>query len=73
MEAHSRYLDLAKKKVRRHRGIRKAMGRLLRYLRRNLKSIQSLMSVECCRELGKRGKSYMETMLKVYEQQIFMY
>ncbi len=31
------------------------------------------MSVEGCRELGKRDKSYLKTIMKVYEQQLSMY
>ena len=73
VEARDRYLDLAKKKVRKRSEIRKAIGQQLRYLRRNLKTIQSLMSVEGCRELGKRDKRYLETIMKVYEQQLSMY
>ncbi len=73
VEANARYLDLAKKKVRKHWEIRKAIGQQLRYLRRNLNTIQSLMSVEGCRVLGKRDKRYLETIMKVYEQQLSMY
>jgi len=72
-EARARYLDLAKKKVRKRREIRKAIGQQLRYLRRNLTTIKSLMSVEGCRELGKGDKRYLETIMNVYEQQLSMY
>jgi hypothetical protein len=61
--SHARYLDLAKKEVCKNNEIRKAIGQQLRYLLRKLTTIERLISVEGCRELGKRYKRYLETIM----------
>ena len=71
-EARARYLAVSKKKVRRRREVSKAIGQQLRYLRRNLSTIEKLLSVEGCTPLSERDKRYLETIGKVYEQQISM-
>lgn len=43
VEARKRYLDIAKKKKKKKSAIRKSVGQQLRYLRRNIKSIEQLL------------------------------
>jgi IS5 family transposase len=72
-EAHIKYLFISKKKVRRRKELRKAIGQQLRYLRRNLSTIKKLLSKYPVNPLKEREQAYYETIKKVFEQQDQMY
>jgi len=72
-EARKRYLLVSKKKVRRRTEVRKAVGQQLRYVRRNLKTIETLLKFYPEMPLCERDQKYLDTIRKVYEQQLEMY
>ena len=72
-EARKRYLLVSKKKVRRRSEVRKAVGQQLRYLRRNLSSIDILMQGYDTTPLSAREAKYLDTIRRVYDQQLEMY
>jgi IS5 family transposase len=72
-EARKRYLLVSKKKVRRRSEVRKAVGQQLRYLRRNLSSIDKLMQGYETTPLSARDAKYLDTIRRVYNQQLEMY
>ena len=72
-EARIKYLFISKKKVRRRKELRKAIGQQLRYLKRNLSTIKKLLSKYPVNPLKERELAYYETIKKVFEQQDQMY
>lgn len=69
--AHKDYLALVRTRKPSQKKIRKAIGKQLRYLARNLRSIDAQLASGG--ELTDRQKSRLETIRKVYEQQKTMY
>lgn len=72
-EARKRYLQVSRKKIRRRSEVRKAVGQQLRYLRRNLASIDKLLQSYSTTPLSARASQYLDTIRKVYVQQLDMY
>lgn len=73
--ARKQYLNVAKKKNKTKRGLRKAIGQQLRYLRRNLKSINSLLdkASELKFPLKSRDQKIFWVIQHIYGQQAKMY
>ena len=69
--AHEDYLALARSRKPGKKKIRKAIGQQLRYLKRNLGSIDNMLAAG--RQLTHRQQLRLETIRKVYEQQKAMY
>lgn len=75
IEARKRYLNIAKKKKKKQRVIRKAIGQQLRYLRRNIKSIEQLLDQYEGRlfPLKHRDLRIYWVLQHIYAQQLKMY
>jgi len=71
LNARRDYLALAKRKKRTGKMIRRAIKKQLQYVRRDLGYIDQYLSEG--KELSKRHTERLETILKVYEQQKYMY
>ena len=69
--AHKDYLALARSRKPGSKKIRKAIGKQLNYLRRNLQTIEAM--VKSGRVLSERRQIRLETVRKLYEQQKQMY
>jgi IS5 family transposase len=67
------YLKIAKQKKPRGKAIRKAIGKQLSYLCRNLKTIDSLFDIEGHGNLSPRQSRELATIRKLYNQQREMY
>jgi IS5 family transposase len=74
-KARKEYLNLAKKKNKSKKEIRKGIGKQLRYLSRNLKSIDKLLdrTGDMCFPLEHRDQRIYWVIQHIYEQQIQMY
>ena len=72
-EARQRYLLISKKKVRRRKEFRKAIGQQLRYVRRNLGNIDNLFKCYDLSPLNRRDAEYLETIRMIYVHQMEMY
>lgn len=73
--ARKQYLNVAKKKNKSRNELRKAIGGQLRYLRRNLKSIDALLDKEPGGSfpLGTRDQRILWVIRHIYDQQTGMY
>jgi len=75
--AHKRFLNTAKKKQKTSKEIYKANGSQLRFLRRNLGHLKTLVDryneLDKALPLNPRELEYLETIRKVYEQQHLMH
>jgi IS5 family transposase len=73
--ARTKYLQTAQKKNKTHKAIRSAVGNQLRFLRRNLKSINKLLNslASCSIPLEKRDYKYLLVITTLYQQQKEMY
>lgn len=71
--ARKDFLNVSKKKQKSRNVIRTAVGKQLRYIRRDLKHIDMLLSTYANNPLGKKNRKYLETIRKIYEQQNYMY
>lgn len=74
-KARRQYLELAKKKHKSKKAIRKAIGQQLRYLRRNIRTIHQLLDMFGGRKfpLTHRDQRILWVMQIIYEQQLMMY
>jgi IS5 family transposase len=72
-EARKAYLSVAKQKKPGVRKIHKAIGQQLRYLRRNLRTIEQMASQSRLRYLGKRLYRLLLVVQELYRQQQWMY
>ena len=72
-EALKRYFLVSKKKVRRRSTVRMAVGQQLRYVQRNILSIDKLLRSYELTPLSTRDHQYLDTIRKLYEQQLEMY
>ena len=72
-QARHRYLLISKKKVSRRKELRKALGQQLRYVRRNLGTLDKLQSCYENSPLKVRDEQYLKTIRKIYAQQLEMY
>lgn len=73
--ARKKYLQTAQKKNKTHKAIRSAIGNQLRFLNRNLKSINKLLNslASCSIPLEKRDYKYLLVINTLYQQQKEMY
>jgi transposase, IS5 family len=73
--ARKKYLQTAQKKNKTHKAIRSAIGNQLRFLNRNLKSINKLLNLlaSCSIPLEKRDYKYLLVINTLYQQQKEMY
>lgn len=71
--AHESFLNTAKKKAKTSKEIYKSNGRQLRFLRRNLKHIDTLLKVYETFPLKPKEQKYLMVLHSVYEQQEQMY
>ena len=72
--ARKEYLKVAKKRKVSYQERRKAIGKQLKYLKKNLGNIEDLIQAGASLEnLSKRQKNCLETIKKVYEQQQSMW
>jgi len=71
IEARKEYLNVAKKKRRTHKMIRKAVGKQLNYVNRDLKYIDTLLKDETSLEhiFNKHELKYLQVVTEVYRQQ----
>jgi len=72
-KARKMYLAVAKQKQPGYRKIRKAIGRQLRYLRRNLRSIDRMIEKGLLQYLSKRLYRLLLVVKELYRQQLWMY
>ena len=74
-KARKEYLDMAKKKNKSKKVIRKGVRQQLQYVRRDLKAVDKLLGSSGNRilRLSKRDQKILETIKKVFEQQKFMF
>ena len=72
-KARKRYLAVAKQKKPGPRKIRKAIGQQLRYLGRNLRSIDRMIEGGLLRYLSKRLYRLLLVVKELYRQQLWMY
>jgi IS5 family transposase len=70
-KAHKEYLNFARKKKKSAKEIRKSVGKQLRYLKRNLAIIESML--QNGKMLSKKQGIRYQTIKLVYEQQKYMY
>ncbi|MBU4440412.1 MAG: IS5 family transposase [Acetobacterium sp.] len=70
-QAHKDHLNLVRKKKNTAKTIRKAIGKQLRYLRRDLAIIDTMLSHQ--KILSKKWQVRLETIRCLYEQQKYMY
>lgn len=71
--ARKEYLQTAQKKSPQRKAIRKAVGKQLRYLKRNLKSIDQLLDRRQAFPLDSRDQRYLMIIHTLYQQQQEMY
>jgi hypothetical protein len=71
--AQKLFLNTAKKKVKSNKELYKSNGRQLRFLRRNLKHIETLIAAYGCFPLKHREQKYLLVLHTVYEQQLEMH
>jgi len=71
--ARKRYLQTAQKKNKTRKAIRTAVGSQLRFLRRNLNSINKLLNASSSIPLGARDYKYLLVINALYQQQKQMY
>lgn len=69
--ARKDYLNFARKRRPNAKTIRKAIGKQLGYLKRNISTIEKMQTEGCV--LSEKFKEDLETIKKVYEQQKYMY
>jgi transposase, IS5 family len=67
--AHKVFLNIQKKKIRSVKQLHKAIGQQLRFLRRNLKHIETLLAAYQYWPLKQRQYKYLLVLQTVYEQQ----
>jgi len=67
------FLDTAKKKAKSKKELYKANGRQLRFLRRNLRHIETLLASYACCPLKPKELKYLQVLHTVYEQQHLMH
>lgn len=72
-KAHKQYLAIAKQRKPHTKVIRKAIGKQLGYVGRNLKTIDHLLSLEGHDALSQRQTKNLETIRTLYQQQRTMY
>ena len=72
-KARKNYLAIAKQKKSAYKGIRKAIGKQLRYLRRNLQTIGKMVSEGLLGLLGRRTYRNLLIIQELYRQQLWMY
>ena len=72
-KARKDYLAVAKQKKPGHRKIRKAIGKQLRYLKRNLHTIETMILKGLLWYLGKRTHRNLLVIQELYRQQLWMY
>lgn len=70
-KAHKDYLKIARKKKKSGKEIRKAVGKQLGYIRRNLDSIEKMLNADG--ELDARSLERLSIIKQLYEQQKYMY
>lgn len=72
-KARKEYLQTAQKKSPQRKTIRNAVGKQLRYLRRNLKSIDQMLDRRLIFPLDFRDQRYLMVIHTLYQQQLEMY
>ncbi len=72
-KARKAYLAVAKQKKPGYKKIRKAIGQQLRYLRRNLQSIDRMAEEGLLKLLGRRRYRLLLVIKELYRQQLWMY
>lgn len=70
-QARKDYLTLARNRKPSYKKIRKAIGKQLCYLRRNLAHIDTMQTDD--KQLNEKQRALLETIQKLYEQQKYMY
>ncbi len=71
-QARKDFLNLTKKKQKRAKAVYKAIGQQLRYLRRNMGHIDTLLKTYESSPLNRDQAKYLQTMRIVYDQQLNM-
>ncbi len=72
--ARKEYLKIAKKRKTSYRELREAIGKQLKYIKKNLLHIEELIKAGAeLRNLSNRQQTLLETVKKVYEQQLEMW
>jgi hypothetical protein len=72
-KARKDYLDFIYKKKPGKDIVKKAIGKQLRYVSRNLKHVDKMLSKFSADDLSGNQRQWLETIRKLYEQQLFMY
>lgn len=73
IKARKDFLNVSKKKRKSRNAIRTAVGKQIRYIRRDLKHIDRLLATYANNPLRKKNRKCLETIRKIYEQQNYMY
>ncbi len=71
-KARKAYLSIAKKKNKTRVELKTAIGRQLRYVKSDLKTIDNLLYSFAKNPLNEKDQAYVETIRKVHEQQTYM-
>jgi transposase, IS5 family len=71
--ARKEYLQTAQKKSPQTKTIRKAVGRQLRYLKRNLKSLDKMLDRRTVFPLGRKDQQYLMVIHTLFQQQMNMF
>lgn len=72
-KAHRQYLNIEKKRKKSAKAIRKVIGQQLRYIRRNLKTIESMAGQDLLKCLSKKQYRNLLVVQEIYRQQEEMY
>jgi len=71
IKARRDYLKIAKKRNKPAKEIRRAVGKQLRYIRRDIRIVEEMQA--CGKELSYQHCERLETIKTLYDQQLFMY
>ena len=71
-KARKAYLSVTKRKNKTRAELKTAIGLYLRYVKMDLKTFYNLLSSFAKNPLKEKDRAYVETILKVYEQQTYM-
>jgi len=73
VKARKEFLNVSKKKRKAKNLIRKAIRKQLGYIKRDLKHIETLLSIYTHNPLTTKQKEYLDTIQKIYAQQLYMF
>jgi len=72
-KARKSFVEIIKNKIKSAAKLRKAIGKQLRFIRRNIKNISAIIAITGYLSLSKAQKKNLEVIKELYRQQDFMY